>query len=430
MPSLLLHICCAPCGTYISHERLAPRFNLTWYFYNPNLDSRAEYDRRLEAVAAMADKFDFPLIVEPYEHAAWCKLTAGREADPERGPRCRICYGERLARTARLAQEKKFDYFGTTLLVSPYKDTVAIRALGRAGAAASGVPFLDEDFQADDGYRRSQQLARALGLYRQKYCGCEYSLGTRVAATTVSPATPPSATTVSRLWRRLTALIFLAVLVFGRPVLARAATIGTATDTDGDGYSDVQEIRSGYSPYNPARIKITASDMDGDGLSDYWELKFHTDPLNPDTDGDGYNDGTEVDRAYDPLASSTASRLSQSIAVNLSDQRLTYLVGGEAWKVFPVSTGEARYPTPTGNFKILSKAPKAWSGPYKLWMPYWMNFKEGEYGLHELPIWPNGYQEGADHLGVPVSHGCIRLGVGPAQYLYDRVGLGTAVIIR
>ena len=177
MPRLLLHVCCAPCGTYVSLERLKPRYDLTWYFYNPSLCSREEYDKRLAAVRLVADKFRIPLLVAPYEHEGWLSLVAGRENDPERGSRCRLCYSARLAETARLAKEKGFDYFSTSLLASPYKDTAAIRALGREQEKEGGVKFLDEDFQADDGYRKSQALAKELGLYRQKFCGCEHSLG-------------------------------------------------------------------------------------------------------------------------------------------------------------------------------------------------------------------------------------------------------------
>ena len=176
MKKLLLQICCAPCGTYISRERLAPQYELTWYFCNPNLVSEEEYRKRLEMVEMMAEKFGFPLIVEPYEHDEWKDLTCARAADPERGERCRLCYRDRLARTARLAKEMGFDIFGTTLLVSPYKDADAIREIGKELEEASEVAFLDMDFQADDGYRRSQELAKELGLYRQKFCGCEYSL--------------------------------------------------------------------------------------------------------------------------------------------------------------------------------------------------------------------------------------------------------------
>ena len=175
-PSLLLHICCAPCGTYISREILKPNYSLVWYFYNSNLNSRLEYDLRLDWVKKMAKKFEIPLLVEPYDHDSWLDKTWRGEADPERGERCRICYRDRLEKTAALAKEKGFNYFSTTLLVSPYKDSVAIKRISTELAGEYKVDFLTGiDFQADDAYRKSQSLAKELGIYRQKYCGCEFS---------------------------------------------------------------------------------------------------------------------------------------------------------------------------------------------------------------------------------------------------------------
>ncbi len=175
-PSLLLHVCCAPCSAYISRERLLPKYKLTWYFYNSNLSSLAEYNLRLEAVRLVARKFNIPLLIEPYEHAVWLETVKGNEESPERGARCQICYRGRLAKTAELARLNKFDYFSTSLLVSPYKDTEAIKRIGHELAGANGLKFLDDDFQKDNGYRQSQNLARELGIYQQKFCGCEFSL--------------------------------------------------------------------------------------------------------------------------------------------------------------------------------------------------------------------------------------------------------------
>ncbi len=175
-PTLLLHVCCAPCSSYISRDRLLPRFDLTWYFYNPNLNSLEEYERRLEAVKIVAAKFNIPLLIEPYDHASWHNKISGRKNDAERGERCQICYHDRLAKTAALAKAKKFTYFSTSLLVSPYKDTTAIREIGQKLARENNLKFLAEDLQADDGYRKSQALAKELGIYQQKFCGCEFSL--------------------------------------------------------------------------------------------------------------------------------------------------------------------------------------------------------------------------------------------------------------
>ena len=182
----------------------------------------------------------------------------------------------------------------------------------------------------------------------------------------------------------------------------------------------------------PARAALSPSDptdSDHDGLSDYWENVFGTNPNNPDTDGDGYKDGQEVDWGYNPLSTST-KKWPQRIEINTKTQKLDYFVNNQKWKEFTVSTGKASMPTPKGTFHVLDKELKAWSPDYGLWMPFWLGLGHGEFGIHELPIWPNGYQEGANHIGTPVSHGCIRLGVGPAQYIYDRIGVGTTVVIR
>jgi predicted adenine nucleotide alpha hydrolase (AANH) superfamily ATPase len=175
-PRLLLHICCAPCSSYISREILLPQYDLTWYFCNPNINTEEEYNKRLEAVKYVAEKFKIPLIIEDYKHAPWLDLVKGRESDPEKGTRCQICYRDRLEKTAALAKQNGFAYFSTSLLVSPYKDTKAINSLGREVAQKNNLKYLDFDFQANDGYRQSQNLAKELGIYRQKFCGCEFSL--------------------------------------------------------------------------------------------------------------------------------------------------------------------------------------------------------------------------------------------------------------
>lgn len=202
-----------------------------------------------------------------------------------------------------------------------------------------------------------------------------------------------------------------------------------AADTDGDGYSDFAEINRGFSPHNPQPVKLTESDLDRDGLSDAWEIKFKTDPANPDTDGDGFKDGAEADQGFDP-AHPGGARLNVSLRVNLKTQKLDYLLNDYVWKSFTVSTGKASTPTPKGEFKIVNKVNKAWSREHGLWMPYWLGLSANGVGIHELPIWPNGYREGENHLGRPVSHGCIRLGIGPAAYIYERMAIGAKVIIN
>lgn len=121
----------------------------------------------------------------------------------------------------------------------------------------------------------------------------------------------------------------------------------------------------------------------------------------------------------------------KAVLVDLSDQKLSYFQDGLRVATDQVSTGAWSYPTPIGEFAVINKIPRAYSKKYGLYMPWWMAFAgKGSYGLHELPEWPNGYKEGENHLGTPVSHGCIRLGVGPAKALYDWAEVGTKVIVQ
>jgi len=120
----------------------------------------------------------------------------------------------------------------------------------------------------------------------------------------------------------------------------------------------------------------------------------------------------------------------KKIVVDISEQKLKAYAGEKLFLETQVSTGQYSMPTPLGNFKILNKYPRAWSSRYGLYMPYWMAFTTRGHGLHELPEWPGGYKEGADHLGQRVSHGCVRLGVGAAKKLYDWAEVGTAVSVQ
>jgi len=199
-------------------------------------------------------------------------------------------------------------------------------------------------------------------------------------------------------------------------------------DTDGDGYNDWLELNNGFSPHNSNDLKLEDVDTDGDGLSDRMELNFHTDLSNSDTDGDGYKDGDEVDAGYNP-AEPNGIKLTKKIEINTGkEQKLYYFLGDVRMGQFTISSGKASMPTPRGNFKIDGKALRAWS-KYGLWMPYWMSLKNGYFGIHELPEWPNGTKEGESHLGIPVSHGCVRLGVGAAKFMYDWAPIGTPVKI-
>lgn len=174
-PKLLLHVCCATCAGYIVSRILKPRYRLVLYFYNPNIDTEEEYSRRLQDVEKLARQHGCELIAAPYGHGSWNREVAGREADPERGERCRICYRLRLEQAAATAAACGCKVLATTLTISPYKDAAAITAIGQEAAAKQGLIFSDEDYRQADGWKKSIELAKESGVYRQKYCGCEFS---------------------------------------------------------------------------------------------------------------------------------------------------------------------------------------------------------------------------------------------------------------
>jgi len=197
-------------------------------------------------------------------------------------------------------------------------------------------------------------------------------------------------------------------------------------DTDKDGFDDLTEIKQGFNPHGKG--KLSFGDYDSDGLSDRLEIMFGTDPTNRDSDGDGYLDGQEVAAGFNP-ASADKQPLAKKIVIRLKAQELDQVLGGVVLASFKVSTGRAGYATPTGEYKIMNKNPRAWSNHAKLWMPWWMQFSPKGLGIHELPEWPNGRKEGEKDLGIPASGGCVRLGVGPAKAMYAWTPIGTPVSI-
>ncbi|MEI8361064.1 MAG: L,D-transpeptidase family protein [bacterium] len=200
-----------------------------------------------------------------------------------------------------------------------------------------------------------------------------------------------------------------------------------SVDTDADGYTDSEEIKNGYSPINAKNIKLNKLDTDKDGLSDLIEIKLRSKLNNPDSDGDGRTDKLAFDQGFNPLS---GKKLIKHIAVNLKKQEIEYSTGSIILGRFRVSTGKKSMPTPKGEYKIVNKSKRAWSKKYGLWMPYWLGMKDGSIGFHELPEWPNGFKEGQNHLGKPVSHGCVRLGIGDAKKLFDWAEVGTPVTIK
>lgn len=173
-PKLLVHLCCGPCGSALSQE-LKEDFDVSLFFANSNLDSPKEFAKRADNAKRVAEEYGLPLIMEDYDHGEWLELIKGLEDEPERGARCLACYEYRLQQTADKANELGFDYFTTSLSVSPYKDGQAIIHLGRKIGDKIRPRFLDRHFGQGDGFKKSVAKAKELGLYRQKYCGCEFS---------------------------------------------------------------------------------------------------------------------------------------------------------------------------------------------------------------------------------------------------------------
>jgi predicted adenine nucleotide alpha hydrolase (AANH) superfamily ATPase len=174
MKRLLLHICCGPDAT-IGIERLKPDFDVVGFFYNPNIHPRAEYEKRLESMRAVSALDGFPFVEGRYDTSSWSEEIIGLEEEPEKGLRCEACIRMRLRATARFARERGFDSFAAVLTVSPRKDLTMINRLGTQAAEEYDVEYLPTDLKKKDGFKRSVELSRKYGLYRQDYCGCEYS---------------------------------------------------------------------------------------------------------------------------------------------------------------------------------------------------------------------------------------------------------------
>ena len=175
---LLLHSCCAPCSSYCL-EYLTKYFDVTVFYYNPNISEKAEFDKRvseLKRFVREADLYQKPeIIVGEYEPDVFEKMAEGLENEPERGGRCTVCYRLRLTKSAEYATTHGFDYFTTTLSISPYKDAERLVKIGEELAEKYGVSYLPSDFKKKNGYKRSIELSEEYGLYRQDYCGCVYS---------------------------------------------------------------------------------------------------------------------------------------------------------------------------------------------------------------------------------------------------------------
>lgn len=177
-PSLFLHVCCAPCSSYVL-EYLSRFFKITVFYYNPNIAPEGEYLKRKAELTRLIGEMPFENPVSivdcDYDGDAFFDVAKGFETCPEGGERCFRCYDLRLRATAQKAKELSFDYFASTLSISPLKNAVKLNEIGQGLAEEYGVKWLPNDFKKREGYKRSIELSREYSLYRQDYCGCVFS---------------------------------------------------------------------------------------------------------------------------------------------------------------------------------------------------------------------------------------------------------------
>lgn len=178
VPSLLLHSCCAPCSTYCL-EYLSQYFNITVFYYNPNIDTDTEYAKRAaeqrRLIALMPTKHPISTVVWEYEPCKYYEKVAGTENEKEGGARCAKCFDLRLSAAASYAKDRGFDYFASTLTVSPHKNARLINEIGQENAKIFEVEWLPNDFKKRNGFKRGTVLSKEYELYRQDYCGCIFS---------------------------------------------------------------------------------------------------------------------------------------------------------------------------------------------------------------------------------------------------------------
>lgn len=175
-PELLIHSCCAPCSSYVL-EYLTKYFDITVFYYNPNISPEQEYRHRVEEQKRLISEMcpDVKFIEGTYEPQKFYEMAKGLENEPERGARCLKCYRMRLEKTAEVAKSGNFDFFTTTLSISPQKDSAVLNEIGRQLSTEYDIPYLFSDFKKRGGYKRSIELSAQFNLYRQNFCGCIFS---------------------------------------------------------------------------------------------------------------------------------------------------------------------------------------------------------------------------------------------------------------
>lgn len=177
--TLLLHSCCGPCSSAVL-ERLYEEYKITIYYYNPNIYPESEYRHRVETqkkiIASLPFGNEISMVEGQWDQGMFDEIAKGYEECPEGGDRCKLCFEMRLSGAAKYAKENSFDFFTTTLSISPHKNSALLNEIGGRLSIEHDIPWLHSDFKKKDGYLRSIQLSKEYSLYRQDYCGCKYSL--------------------------------------------------------------------------------------------------------------------------------------------------------------------------------------------------------------------------------------------------------------
>ena len=174
--NVLLHVCCGPCASACVPRLKDGSHRVVMFFANSNIDTEAEFEKRLAEAKKLAEHDGVELVALPYDHEEWLReVAAGYEQEPEKGARCARCFRYNLGKAAEYAKKHGYDAFTTSLTVSPHKISPMVFAAGDEAASAAGGMFLHEDFKKREGFKISVRRAAELGLYRQPYCGCEFS---------------------------------------------------------------------------------------------------------------------------------------------------------------------------------------------------------------------------------------------------------------
>jgi predicted adenine nucleotide alpha hydrolase (AANH) superfamily ATPase len=171
---LLLHSCCAPCSIYVL-DQLAQDYELSIFFYDPNIHPRREYIQRRDEMKGYAQKIGIKFEEGEYNTAHWFDKTKGLENEPEKGKRCGICFDIRLGKTAKRASQENYDLWSTVMSISPHKDVSQINCVANKLADKYNIKFLEADWKKNEGFKIASQMSKAENFYRQDYCGCVYS---------------------------------------------------------------------------------------------------------------------------------------------------------------------------------------------------------------------------------------------------------------